>query len=762
MINYIYIDGSGHKKARPVSNREEYVEQRNAPENVENFRQARAGDAQAKTRLVQYNYNDLLPDGVLKGCCHAASTFAHDIDCGDEQACKAIAGKLLAMKDAVGLLELSVSSGWGLHAVCRRQPGRTILECQVRLSRLTQTEMDTSAHDEQRVLFTGPADAETLLYLDDDIFHEPMTVEESAEEYRRLKERERLGLEDVPEGAKKANKHFVAKPDATHEERAAEGSAAQKAPSGELCFKNIPYSAIIHEYWQRTGGEPQTGERNVKLHKLAVHLRAICDNKKEVLMAVMPRLGLSEQELRSIVDSACKEEPKGVSKMLQQILSDAAPSSSPEGDTTDEELQDNSSPLGGLKGGLRTLPIGLKESLKGVSEQMQMPVLCAVLPLAAAYADQVVVEYCDGQRQHLGLMSLVIGEQAAGKSVCKNVVDIWKLQMDEQDEVARDVEERWKEKKKGRKSTERAPEDPKVVIRNLPITVSCTTLLKRLKNSQGHTLYSFDEELDTVVKTNLAGSWSKKEDVYRKSFDRGEWGQDYNSDMAESGTAKVAYNWTALGTYGSLNRLFKADNIENGLSSRMLIAEMPNTAFAKLPKNTPRTEADEKKIQEAVTRLCESGGFVNTPRLRKAIERWVEAKRVEALKADDHVMDIFRRRAAVIGFRCGVVFFLLSGNKIETKNCVDFALMMAEYCLKGQMRLFGERLRKRLRENSLANTASPNMVLFELLPSVFSYDDVMRLKGEDASHANIRKIISRWKLADLISKNGQGTWSKKL
>ena len=165
MINYIYIDGSGHKKARPVSNREEYVEQRNAPENVENFRQARAGDAQAKTRLVQYNYNDLLPDGVLKGCCHAASTFAHDIDCGDEQACKAIAGKLLAMKDAVGLLELSVSSGWGLHAVCRRQPGRTILECQVRLSRLTQTEMDTSAHDEQRVLFTGPADAETLLFL---------------------------------------------------------------------------------------------------------------------------------------------------------------------------------------------------------------------------------------------------------------------------------------------------------------------------------------------------------------------------------------------------------------------------------------------------------------------------------------------------------------------------------------------------------------------------------------------------------------------
>ena len=74
-------------------------------------------------------------------------------------------------------------------------------------------------------------------------------------------------------------------------------------------FKGIPYSSIVAEWWRRNGGEPQEGERNVKLHKLAVNLRAICDNKKEVLMAVMPRFGLSDVELRSIVDSACKEEP---------------------------------------------------------------------------------------------------------------------------------------------------------------------------------------------------------------------------------------------------------------------------------------------------------------------------------------------------------------------------------------------------------------------------------------------------------------------
>ena len=193
MINYIYLDRSGHKKARPVKNRKEYFAIRNCEANVRNFEAARGGDKQAKKRLKQFNYNDLLPEGVLKGCCHTASTFAHDIDCGGEEDCRATAQKLLAKKEEIGLLELSVSSGWGLHAVCRREPGKTILENQVRLAMVTETEMDTSAHDQRRVMFTGPANEDVLLYLDDAIFEESLSVEESAAEYQRLKEREKQG-----------------------------------------------------------------------------------------------------------------------------------------------------------------------------------------------------------------------------------------------------------------------------------------------------------------------------------------------------------------------------------------------------------------------------------------------------------------------------------------------------------------------------------------------------------------------------------------
>ena len=531
-------------------------------------------------------------------------------------------------------------------------------------------------------------------------------------------------------------------------------------------FKGIPYASIIAEYWQRMGGEPTEGERNDKLHQLAANLRAICDNSEDWLLEVMPRYGLSEQEMRSIVHSACKEPTKG-SRLMKQIVSslqDCREFSLSNSETDAEDAAGADAAFdkqNALQVDVRKLPVGLKESLVGVPVSMHMPVLCGVLPIAAAYADQVQIQYCDGNLQHLGLMSIIRGEQASNKSVVKNAVDVWKRQFDEEDSLARKREEEWKERKKGRKANEKAPEDPHVLIRMVPVTVSCSTLLKRFKNAQGHTLYSFGEELDTLRKTNGAGSWSSKYDIYRLSFDKGEWGQDYNSDAAESGVVKVAYNWTLLGTNGAMRKCFKSDNIENGLSSRILVAEMPDASFSKMPKFGRRSAEDEARIQEAVTRLRSFSGLVDTPRLRKAIEQWVEEKRVEAAKDIDHVKDTYRKRAAVIGFRCGVIFHLLSGCTKESKACLDFALMMADYCLMQQIKTFGEALMSQyVVASDDCQRYGENKSIFDQLPPAFSLEDLAALKRDNTPRNSLIKIISRWKRDGWIGKTGHNRWNK--
>ena len=521
-------------------------------------------------------------------------------------------------------------------------------------------------------------------------------------------------------------------------------------------FKGVPYSSIIGEYWNRTGGEPIRGERNKRLHQLAANLRAICENSENWLLEVMPTFGLSVQEMRTIIHSACKEPTKG-SRMMDQIVSSLRGEDfSEEIDEEDEKVQCSKFNVQSSK-----LPIGLKESLVGVPQNMQMPVLCSVLPIAAAYADQVEVEYCDGNHQHLGIMSIILGEQASGKSVCKHAIDVWKRQFEEEDALARKREEEWKERKKSRKANEKAPDDPHVLIRMMPVTVSCSTLLKRFKNANGHTLYSFGEELDTLRKTNGAGSWSSKYDIYRLSFDRGEWGQDYNSDQAESGVVNVAYNWTILGTYGAMRKCFKADNIENGLSSRILVAEMPDNSFSQMPKFGKRSKEDEAKIQEAVTKLRSYSGLVDTPKLRKVIEQWVEEKRVEAAKDIDHVKDTYRKRAAVIGFRASVIFHLLTGKDKETKDATDFALMIAEYCLEQQIKTFGETLMNQFVDtDGQYQRNGKNHSVFEQLPPVFSIDDLRALKHDNCSNAAIKMIVYRWKRDGWIQKTGKSQWGK--
>ena len=739
-VHYVYKGNGGAKMMRPVLTREEYLKLRNGGFQMSNVARIRQGDEALKGSLVQMNYS-CLPneDGTLKGSKTMSTTVGMDIDHIAPEELLNVKEHILAKKEELGLLMLEESArGKGYHLVFKRRPELSQEENLKWASGLLDVKYDDGAKDITRVFFTTTE--KELAFLDDEIFTQ--------------------GTQDTQGTVPQCSASYAQQGQSPN----AQQEGKRQYPQD---FKGVPYSEIIAEFWRRTGGEPTEGERNKRLHQLAANLRAITDNNEDWLLELMPRYGLSAQELRSIIHSACKEPTKG-SRLMDQIVEKctAEPTLLCTSECTAEP---NLLCTSMVNVQWNKLPIGLKESLVGVPAAMHMPVLCSLMPLAAAYADQVEVRYCDGEMQKLGMMSIIYGEQASGKSVCKHAVNIWKRQFDEEDALARKREDAWKERKKSRKANEKAPEDPKVLIRVVPVTVSCSTLLKRLKNANGHTLYSFGEELDTLRKTNGAGSWSSKYDIYRLAFDPidSEWGQDYNSDQAESGVVKVAYNWSMLGTSGAVRKCFKGDNIENGLSSRILLAEMPDTSFAKMPRYGRRSAEDEARIQEAVSRLRSYSGYIDTPRLRKAIDQWVEQQRIMALKDIDHVKDVYRRRAAVIGFRCGVIHFLLSQGKgkdekpRESKATIDFALMMAEYCLDQQIKVFGQALQHQYVDaEQECQRYGENHSVFDQLPPTFTADDLAALKRSAVSRNSIIKIISRWHRDGWVEKADQKRWRK--
>jgi len=412
---------------------------------------------------------------------------------------------------------------------------------------------------------------------------------------------------------------------------------------------------------------------------------------------------------------------------------------------------------------LNQLPIGLKESLKPYPQNMWMPLIVGQMPAMMTLADGVSYRYCDGKIGYLGGMAIILGEQASNKSAIEEAVERWLVDLRREDAAVREREDKVREANKRRKANERAQEAPAGVVRVVPITISCSKLLKRLKQSQGHCLYSICTEAETLLKSNGSGTWSQKWDIYRNAFGRERWGVDFNSDQSESGDVFVAYNWTILGTPRTVLKMFKGrneSNAENGLSSRMMLSEMPDALFAKITVFKDLSETDMNRITQATAMLRGATGFYDTPRLRKAIDKWLEEKRVASSLNIDLIMDRFRKRAGVIGFRCGVVFMLLAGK--ESNACLDFALKMAEYALQMQLKVFGPLLAKYYAEdndNSQSGTVNGN--IFDRLPVTFTMHDLRMLKGNEFSDGALYTIISRWKSDGWVDKTGKSSWTKK-
>jgi hypothetical protein len=313
MVNLVYKVG-GEKHCRPIKSLEELIAACNTEENIRNWNDYRqTGENRFKHALVQVNYNCQVPEGgLLKGIKTVSPFFFYDIDCRDREECRHIISQLLHMKEELGLVELAESASYGVHAVARRMPEHTILECQVRTSIMTRTEMDTNNKENNRVVFHGPIDAETTPLLDEALFTESLSDEEASAEYLRLKERETQGLEEVPPGAKKANKHYrpweekdnsvaaltTIDPAGARHSSSELGSALAVAAlqccsskyDPEAKYNGIPYADIIAKYWElfNDGKEPVEGDRNALTFELAVTLRSICGFSLEKMMQVVP------------------------------------------------------------------------------------------------------------------------------------------------------------------------------------------------------------------------------------------------------------------------------------------------------------------------------------------------------------------------------------------------------------------------------------------------------------------------------------------
>lgn len=535
-----------------------------------------------------------------------------------------------------------------------------------------------------------------------------------------------------------------------------------------LSYRGMAYTDIVEQLMVATGnaGGAIQGERNTVYFMLANYMRYICDFNADLLLHVLPGFGLSEQERRQAISSAIGRPRKSEMPMvLQGAIA-----------VVEREMEASSrpSPEGkGAKGAdmeLPALPRLLKLLCRRLPEEYRPAMVIASLPVLGALATRVRFEYLDRQEQSLSFFSCITAPAASGKSFIRKPIDLLLTPINEQDAIEREKEQAYKEKLRASKNAKNQPEDPHACPRNNGVSISIAKLLQLLTYAEGKHLIGIGEEMDTLVKSEKAGVWSQKSDIYRLAFDNAEYGQAYMSDASFNAHIKVYYNLLLTGTPNSMKRFFK--DLENGLATRVAFAQLPDTSFTEIPVFAPYSEAEKAEIIRWARQLDnlspavpskEGVVKISCPQVGTVIGEWLEKKRQQAIDADSHAMDTLRRRAAVMGFRAGMLCYLLENSKY-TKTVGAFAEWVAEYVFRNQMELWGEQMEQLLSgaldAQSERGAASS---LLELLPKEFTTGDLIKLrarKGQSVKHSAVFMVLNRWKNNRRIEKTGDATWRK--
>ena len=435
----------------------------------------------------------------------------------------------------------------------------------------------------------------------------------------------------------------------------------------EKTFKGIAYEDIIEEWWKINGGVPQEGERNVKLYQLAVSLRAICDNNKQLVYSVLPRLGLDNLEVERIVESACKEPPKGLSKGMQEVLSILNPkkAEAPTASEIDQWLWDWGAQIEEL---FPYFPL-LQDACKGLKRN-QYP---AALVVSGAFSMTLMTRcrysfyHRPEELRRLNSSALIIGDPASGKSFATRLYKLLTAPILAADRVGKDAINAYREQMKTKGANKEKPKKPKVTIRIHPARTSNAQFIQDMVNAveevdgepmQLHML-TFDTELDNTLSIQKGGSWIDKQTLELKAFHNEEDGQFYTNMDSVIENFIVTWNYVYTGTPLALKNKVNDRNFGSGLPTRLTCIPLPATNFQMLTRESTVDLESDNRISEWAKKLDKTKGILPFGKIVDELFDWTARRMADAEENNSKAEEMLLKRCAYHAINFSAPFIVM-------------------------------------------------------------------------------------------------------
>jgi hypothetical protein len=753
-VHLIYLK-DGAKMMRPVLNREEYLRLRNGGHQKSNLSRIRQGEVKLKGDLVQMNYS-CLPneDGTLKGSKTASMSVCMDIDFKapeglsedekkawlSEQMAK-VPEMVLSKKDELVPLMLERSATKGYHLAFRRRPDLNQEENLKWASDLLGIKYDDQAKDITRVYFTTTADAEELLYLDDEIFSVAAlqccsSGDSSSGQDERLF---RPPLTPPNSGGESC---------AQDEVRVSPRHSDANYPDA---YNGMPYEEIIEKYWELYNGgkKPVEGDRNALTFELAVTIRSICGYSLEHLLSVIPNYWnresdtpeqrkANETEWRQTIENALKEPRKGMPLRLKQVL---------------QALKSQS----GVKacGGTLTSPPPMPKRLppliklltKNVPWFYKPAVASAVFPALGAHLHGVKFRYWDNVLHEATFMHILVGIQSIGKGCIKEPIEYVMEDIRLRDQPNREREAEWKQKNPAAKQKK----DPRptdiciqMLIDNLTDAVFNQRIVDVNRNGERY-IYTKVDEIEALKKVTSKGTVDEVGLLIRKAFDNSLAGQERVGADSVSGIAPLRWNFNASTTPPNARKFFRK-MVNDGTVSRLDVATIIiNTDEEKEtdPIYGIYDHTFAAELKPYIDRLDAANGLIECQQAKKLSLEIKQENRDAARLYDSEAFRVLSYRANVIAWLKGMLLYVAHGYK-WSREIADFVRWSQQYNLWCKMLYFGQQLEKELREEVEIQRQSGPQNLLELLENEFTKEQYRLMRQNQGKMGDGESTLRSW------------------
>ena len=739
--------GQNRKVARLVKDRQELLALRDSPENLRHLEKAKQGDKGEKADLLQLAYNIGYVDGLLAGCKSIGSFFFYDVDYYDETESPKIREMILSKKDEIGLMMLERSASGGWHLVCKREHGKTILENIVRISLLLHLEMDTGAKDLQRVVFSSSGSSEDLVYLDDELFGEPMSQEECKKEYEALKERTKKGLEEVPKGAKKANKHYrpwedVTPPDLPEGEESLAGSDLRTQATERTRFiaegvmkeKGLDKSDFVDEGGRHTAVKIFLSGATQLLTKAEVN---------GVLQELMPD-HWGDQNIQQLVNDFYQNYTNPSQRLLkyqEQLFAQSRR-------LTAAEL---SAPQGMMGEAPPELPKKLPKLIRLLTSRTpdvyKAAVANAVFPALGAHLCDVRFKYTDNVIHEATLMNCLMAKTGAGKGCIDKPIEHIMADIKKRDKENEKREADWKkdyQRKGANKDKQLRPEG--LVIQIIDPDMTKPALVTRMDEAEGHFVYVKLNELDLFEQ--LKGQTGKQHfQLMCLAFDPdSEYGQTRYGTQSVTARPRCRFNWNACTTILKGRKFFRSV-LTDGPISRINFCTIPEEEIGcDQPVYGDYDQAFDEELKPFIDKLTSSRGQIECRQAYKLAKKLQQECAEFARLSQNATYWNLSHRACVIAWMKACVLYVANGQQWE-KSIEEFIVWSMRYDMWCKMAFFGADIERAERgEDNWLNTRGPKNLL-NLLPDEFTINDAKRVRQQEELSNEGKKcenMIRQW------------------